>query len=100
MPEMQAASGECPMPEMQTASGECPVPEMRLSRHALGIGVECPAIRVVATTDAPCDGIEVILDSGADASCLPLWMHDTGVPSAANLGNFQDAQGHRLDVHA
>ena len=118
--EMQTASGECPVPcEMQTSAGECPVPcEMQtasgecsvnsevncmsgcLSRHVLGIGDECPAIRVVASSVDASDSIEVILDSGADASCLPLWMHGVGSPSTANLGNFQDAQGHRLDVHA
>ena len=79
--EMQTASGECPVPcEMQTASGECSVnSEVNcmsgcLSRHVLGIGDECPAIRVVASSVYVSDSIEVILDSGADASCLPLWM--------------------------
>ena len=79
--EMQTASGECPASgEMQTASGECSVnPEVKcmsgcLSRNVLGIGDECPAIRVVASSVYVSDSIEVILDSGADASCLPLWM--------------------------
>ena len=50
----------------------------------------------------PDDGLEIelILDSGADASCLPFDLCDCGVPSLEKLEDtpFTDAQGNRLKV--
>ena len=43
--------------------------------------------------------IEVILDSGADASLLPLWLAKEGTPLKKNSNNhsgLQDAQGNRI----
>ena len=43
--------------------------------------------------------IEVILDSGADASLLPLWLAKEGTPlkkNSNNHGGLQDAQGNRI----
>ena len=43
--------------------------------------------------------IEVILDSGADASLFPLWLAKEGTPlkkNSNNLGGLQDAQGNRI----
>ena len=43
--------------------------------------------------------IEVILDSGADASLIPLWLAKEGTPlkkTSNNLGGLQDAQGNRI----
>ena len=46
---------------------------------------------------------EVILDSGADASLLPLWLAKEGTPlkkNSNNHGGLQDAQGNRIPQKA
>ena len=43
--------------------------------------------------------IEVIIDSGADASCLPQNLSMLGVSSGRPWEGFQDAQGNQLLVH-
>ena len=52
--------------------------------------------------DGPESGLEIelILDSGADASCLPLDLCDIGEPAKDGLEHtpFTDAQGNRLQV--
>ena len=43
--------------------------------------------------------IEVMLDSGADASLIPLWLAKEGTPLKKNSNNhsgLQDAQGNRI----
>ena len=64
-----------------------------------GIPQQAPAqnlnVRAVSWADES-DMIEVVVDSGSDASCLPLsWAH-VGTAGGVNLDSFRDAQGHLI----
>ena len=68
----------------------------------------CPAlceqnVRAVSRTDvdisiAGAAEIDIIIDSGADESCLPAALAWCGTSIGASIPDFADAQGHLLDI--
>ncbi|OLP76617.1 Retrovirus-related Pol polyprotein from transposon TNT 1-94 [Symbiodinium microadriaticum] len=79
------------------------------AEHAKGMCQQCVAepvdwsagsVRMIRSAHDAHEGIEieVIVDSGADASCLPQSLSTAGVCSGSPVEFFQDAQGNPLKV--
>ena len=53
-------------------------------------------VQSTAGQQGGCRDIEIVVDSGSDASCLPLSWGDVGIECANSQENFRDAQGHPI----
>ena len=109
--ETEHAEGMCQqcVNEAEHAEGMCQQCADE-AEHAKGMCQQCVAepavcsagsVRVIRSAHDAHEGIEieVIVDSGADASCLPQSLSTAGVCSGSPVEFFQDAQGNPLMVH-
>ena len=82
--------------EAEHASGVC---QRDVVEHTSGVTSTSGSVRMVQQNAEHGMEIEVIIDSGADASCLPQNLSMLGVSSGRPWEGFQDAQGNQLLVH-
>ncbi|CAE7342207.1 unnamed protein product [Symbiodinium natans] len=94
--EAEHASGVCQRDVAEHASGVC---QRDVVEHASGVTPTSGSVRMVQQNAEHGMEIEVIIDSGADASCLPQNLSMLGVSSGRPWEGFQDAQGNQLLVH-
>ena len=75
----------------------CPNPNSVCNSHVL----RANAIRAVANSDVAgsSDCVEIVVDSGADESCLPSSMSGAGFSVGHDGPSFLDAQGNELSIH-
>lgn len=113
MDEAEHATGVRQQIKVEPTAGEVSSYAMDESEHATGVRQQvkveptagevssCNSVRMIRSAHDAREGIEieVIVDSGADASCLPHSLSTVGVCSGRPAEFFQDAQGNPLMVH-